>query len=116
MPQDWRRYTFSELDFSDPLAPTPWQQALGTGSSDSSLGILRDERFTLVEFAADLPPILFDHHARGEMENVADKREHRDDLSRLTREMLRHRMKNMDHTLSLDAITNAGPKRQARFI
>lgn len=113
-PDDWRSYSFSELDFSEPENPTMWEQALRTGPSNSCLGILRDERFTLVEFAADLPPMLFDHHSKGEMENVAGNPEFAFDLNRLTRVMLRHRMCNMDHTLSLDSITPDGPKSRPR--
>jgi arylsulfatase A-like enzyme len=114
-PADWRRYSFSELDFSEPEDPTLWEQSLGTGPSDSSLSILREDRFTLVMFAADLPPILYDHHGEGEAENVAHKPEFANDLYRLTRLMLQHRMKNMDHTLSLATITNAGPRVQKRY-
>ena len=115
VPQDWRRYSFSELDFSQPGAPTHWEQALGTTPLNSSLGILRDERFTLVEFAADLPPMLFDHHGQGELQNVADHPDLQVDLMRLTRMMLRHRMCNMDHTLSLDLITADGPEHYNRW-
>lgn len=113
-PKDWRSFSFSELDFAEPENPTLWQQELGTGSSDSCLSILRDERFTLVEFAANLPPLLFDHLRRGEMENVACNPEYATDLARLGREMLRHRMRNMDHTLSLHSITKEGPKSKLR--
>ncbi|WP_120500068.1 sulfatase-like hydrolase/transferase [Roseovarius sp. EL26] len=113
-PQDWRSYSFSELDFSEPQSPTLWEKALNTGPSDSCLSILRDARFSLVEFAADLPPMLFDHHGKGELENVADQPEFTSDLNRLTRAMLRHRMRNMDHTLSLDTITTDGPKSRSR--
>ncbi|WP_170441101.1 sulfatase-like hydrolase/transferase [Ruegeria arenilitoris] len=115
VPQDWRRYSFSELDFADPLTPTKFQRELGTGNSDSCLGILRDELFTLVEFAADLPPLLFDHHGRGEAENVAANPDYAADLARLGREMLRHRMRNMDHSLSLHSVTSQGPKSVRRF-
>lgn len=114
VPSDWRDYSFSEFDFADLKKPTVWQQALGTGASESCLGILRDGRFTLVEFACDLPPILFDHAQNGEFENVADNPDYASDMLRLTRMMLRHRMRNMDHTLSLDQITSNGPIRQAR--
>ncbi|MCG7522200.1 sulfatase-like hydrolase/transferase [Ruegeria sp. Ofav3-42] len=114
-PDDWRSYSFSELDFAEPEKPSVWQHVLGTGNSDSCLGILRDERFTLVEFAAELPPILFDHHKSGELQNVAVDSEYANDLARLSRQMLRHRMRNMDHTLSLDSITADGPKSRPRY-
>jgi hypothetical protein len=115
VPDDWRTYTFSEFDFSEPEAPTIWEKTLGTGPSDSSLAILRDANFTLVEFAADISPILFDHAELGEQKNVADQQEYQSDLNRLTRLMLRHRMKNMDHTLSLATITNEGPRQKPRY-
>lgn len=114
VPHDWRTYSFSELDFSEPSAATLWEQKLGTGPSDSSLMILREARFTLVEFAADLPPIMYDHEGCGEAENVADQPKYQDDLNRMTRLMLRHRMKNMDHTLSLISITRDGPRQVKR--
>ncbi|MGV6804288.1 MAG: alkaline phosphatase family protein [Ruegeria sp.] len=115
VPQNWRRYSFSELDFADPEQPTLWQRDLNTGNSDSCLGILRDDRFTLVEFAAELPPMLFDNKGRGEAENVAGKPEYTADLARLGRQMLRHRMQNMDHSLSLHTVTPQGPKSVRRY-
>ncbi|WP_371170221.1 sulfatase-like hydrolase/transferase [Aliiroseovarius sp. 2305UL8-7] len=114
IPDNWRQYSFSELDFAEPEAPSLWEKRIGTNSSNSCLDILRDDRFTLVEFAADLPPLLFDHHGKGEMENVAENPEFATDMARLTRQILRHRMQNMDHTLSLDTITHEGPKQQKR--
>lgn len=109
-PQSWRRFSFSELDFANPLSPSRWQKELGTGVDDSCLSILRDDRFTLVEFAADLAPLLFDHQGNGEMENVADQPEYAQTLARLTREMLRHRMRHMDKLLSNWMITKDGPR------
>ncbi|KZL28396.1 alkaline phosphatase family protein [Pseudovibrio sp. WM33] len=109
-PENWRTVSMSELDFADPLQPTLWQQQLGTKLDNSCLSILRDERFTLVEFAADLPPMLFDAKGKGEMENLTQKPEHALTLARMTRELLRHRMKNMDKTLSNWMITTDGPK------
>ncbi|SMR82194.1 Arylsulfatase A [Aliiroseovarius halocynthiae] len=114
-PDEWRDYSFSELDFGDPVTPTLWQKELGTDASTSCVGILRDERFTLIEFAADLPPLLFDHDEQGELQNVAENPAFATDLARLTRQMLRHRMRNMDHTLSYDMITEQGPKRAPRY-
>ena len=113
-PAEWRQYSYSELDFGDPEVPTIWQQMLGTSISESSLAILRDTRFTLVEFAADLPPLLFDRQGTGEMENVALNSEFQADLARLTRQMLRHRMRNADHSLSLHSITANGPRVKQR--
>ena len=113
-PEDWRTYSFSELDFAEPGQPTVWEKALGTGPSDSTLSILREGRFTLVEFAADLDPILYDHAAQGERENVASKPEYQGELARMCRLMLRHRMRNMDHTLSLVTITGDGPRNARR--
>jgi len=115
IPSDWRRYTYSELDFGDPRAQTIWQQMLATPTSQSSLAILRDGRFSLVEFAADLPPLLFDHQGAGEMENLAQAPALQADLARLTRQMLRHRMRNADHSLSLHSITTDGPRQQKRY-
>ena len=114
VPENWRDFSISELDFADPEVPNIWQQHLGTTASDSCLTILRDARFTLVEFAANLPPLLFDNDNGGEHVNVADDPAYQADLMRLTRQMLRHRMRNMDHTLSLDSITSDGPRRQQR--
>ncbi|MFW8633515.1 sulfatase-like hydrolase/transferase [Cribrihabitans pelagius] len=113
-PADWRQHSFSELDFGEVEAASLWQHMLGTGVSESSLAILRDARFTLVEFAADLPPLLFDRAGAGEMENVAEDLAFAAELHRMTRHMLKHRMRNMDHTLSLDTITPDGPRRQPR--
>ncbi|MGB7242530.1 MAG: sulfatase-like hydrolase/transferase [Sulfitobacter sp.] len=107
-PADWRDYSFSELDFGGVPTPSDWQKALGTTPSDSCLGILREDRFSLVEFAADLPPLLFDKNGMGELADVSQNPDYAADLARLTRKMLRHRMRNMDHTLSLDAITSNG--------
>jgi arylsulfatase A-like enzyme len=109
-PKDWRRYVYAELDFGDPIDATLWQQELGTTAFNSSLCRIRDERFTLVEFAADLPPLLFDHSAKGEMENVAADPRYFADLARLSRQLLRHQMRFRDQTLALSKITGTGAK------
>ncbi len=114
-PTDWRDYSYSELDLSEPLAPTVFEQWLGVGPADGGVAILREDRFTLVEFAADLPPVLFDHQGAGEFANVADDPAHATDLARLTRRMLRHRMRHADQTLALTTITVEGPKSVPRY-
>lgn len=115
VPADWRTYTVSELDFSEPTAPTIWEEMLGTGPGNSALSILRAGRFTLVEFAADLPPILYDHEGQGEQVNVAADPAYMGELARLCRLMLRHRMRNLDQTLSLVTITEDGPQEVKRY-
>lgn len=114
-PSGWRDHSYSEIDLSDPLTPTAFENQLGLGPAEGGVAILREERFTLVEFAADLPPILFDKAAEGEFANVADNPAHSADLARLTRKMLRHRMRQADQTLALTTITPDGPKTVERF-
>lgn len=109
-PPDWRRHSYSELDLSEPLSPTAFERMLGIGPCEGGVAILREARHTLIEFAADLPPILFDHAGAGEFENVADDPAHAAELARLSRAMLRHRMRNADQTLALTTITGEGPK------
>lgn len=114
-PQNWRKYAYSELDFGDPIKDTVWQQDLGTSPLNSSLCRLRDDRFTLVEFAADLPPLLFDHANKGELESVASQPDYQTVLARLGRQMLRHQMQYRDQTLSLSKITKDGAVTRPRY-
>jgi arylsulfatase A-like enzyme len=109
-----RSYSFSELDFAELGEPSEWQRQLGIAPSEANLCILRDARFTLIEFAADLPPLLFDAQGKGEFENVAERPEFQADLIRMMRKMLRHRMQNMDHTLSTTEVTEIGPVEHPR--
>ena len=109
-PENWRKFTFSELNFGHPLFPTKWQKQLGLSVDECSLSILRDAQFTLVEFAGDLPPLLFDHAKKGELENVAEQANYAPNLARLTRQMLKFRMQNMDRSLALSALTAQGPQ------
>ena len=87
--------------------------ALGTDICASNLAILRDEGLTLVEFAADLPPMLLKMQD-GLAMDVAGRPEFAADLARMARAMLRHRMRHMDQTLALDAITASGAERAQR--
>tara|TARA_B110000211_G_scaffold60914_1_gene68702 strand:+ start:433 stop:633 length:201 start_codon:yes stop_codon:yes gene_type:complete len=57
---------------------------------------------------------LYDNYGQGETANVADLPEHQSDLKRLTRLMLQHCMKNMDHTLSMYMITEVWPRQKPR--
>lgn len=115
VPADWRSHSYSEIDLSDPLAPTTFEKSLSVTPTSGGVAILREGRFTLVEFAADLPPILFDKATEGEFANVADDPAHAGELARLTRKLLRHRMRHADQTLALTTITSEGPKTKMRY-
>ena len=70
-PATWRNYSYSELEFCDPIDPTEWQKSLGLRPEVTNLAILRGARHTLVHFNGGLPPLLFDHDGQGEFENIA---------------------------------------------
>ena len=108
-PEGWRDCTMSELDFGDPQSPGPAQQTLGLRLQDCALAILREARYKLVHFSADLPPLLFDlKDDPQEMRNLADDPAHAETLLRLTRKLLSHRMRHADHALSHMKITEKG--------
>ena len=111
LPDDWRRFTISELDFGDPVTPTPWQTALGLKSDQCNLSVLRDERHTLVQFGGGLPPILFDHHGDGETRNIADDPSALPTRLALTEAMLAHRMTHADGQFARTMITAEGAVR-----
>ena len=111
LPDDWRRFTISELDFGDPVTPTPWQTVLGLTSDQCNLSVLRDERHTLVQFGGGLPPILFDHHGDGETRNIADDPSALPTRLALTEAMLAHRMTHADGQFGQTMITTAGAVR-----
>ncbi len=110
-PDDWRSFTFSELDFGDPLAPTFIQENLDITLDAANLAILRDGKHTLIHFAGDLPQILFDHSGAGEAENVAGEAEKSVILAELTRKMLNHRMQNAEGLFSRVLVTTDGVQR-----
>ena len=103
-PDTWRDYTWSELDFARiPAAPG---DALPV--SKCNLSILREADLTLVHFNANLPPFLFDHRTTGETKSVANDPAYANEMLRLTRRMLDHRMTHANQTLSNHAITAHG--------
>lgn len=110
-PADWRDYSFSELDFGDPVTPTAWQKALGLDSDRTNLAVLRTARHTLVHFNGGLPPILFDHHGDGEARNIAEDPEAAPVLLELSRRMLDHRMTHSEGRFARTMITPEGAKR-----
>lgn len=113
-PADWPDYSYSELDFGNPVAPTRFQTDLGLSADAANLAILRERDRTLVQFGGDLPPILFDKTGRGETENVAGQPGRTEEILRMTQKMLRHRMRNPDGLFARTMITGSGPMRQPR--
>lgn len=112
-PDDWRRFTVSELDFGDPVKPTVWQTALGLRSDQCNLSILRDDRHTLIQFGGDLPPIMFDHHQDGENRDIAGDSAAMPIRLALTEAMLAHRMTHAEGQFSRTMITSSGVVRGA---
>lgn len=111
VPKTWRDAVHLELDFSEPDKLTPWQKATGTGLRESSLAILREERWKLVHFNGGLAPLLFDLQSDPkELNNLAGAPEHAQTLLRLTQKLLSHRMSHADQTLTGYKITSDGAK------
>lgn len=108
VPDDWRQHTCSELDFGNPVAPTLWQRELGLDCDAANLAIFRDERYTLVHFAGEMPQILFDRQAGGEDRNIAGDPGSDTILLDLSRRLLSHRMTNTDGSFSRTIVTRGG--------
>ena len=111
MPDDWRDYSVSELDFGDPVSRTSIQTALGLRSHDCGVAILRTASHSLVHFNGGLPPVLFDHDGAGERRNIAG--DSGADAVRLVmlERLLTHRMRHAEGRFSRTMITSEGAVR-----
>lgn len=107
-PRGWRQATMSELDFGDPVNPTPWQTRLGLAAGQCNLAILRDGDFTLVHFNGGLPPLLFARQEAAGARDLAQDPAHRETLYRMTAALLDHRMAHADGTFAGTMATPAG--------
>jgi arylsulfatase A-like enzyme len=111
--EGWKTHSYSELDVADPVKPTPWQVALGVTVDTGNLAILRDGADRLVQFAADLPPVLFNVESDGTpsdpLPEIGNERKFLD----LSRKMLCHRMVHAEGTFSRTMITSEGVRRVA---
>ena len=107
-PSGWRRHTFSELDFGDPVAPNALQQHLGLIGEDANLAILRDGRYTYVHVNGGLPPLLFDAEGEGEMRDISGDPDAQPILLRLARAMLDHRMRHAQGRFARTLVTGDG--------
>ena len=108
VPERWRDYSVSELDFGDPVSPTAMQRNLGLASDECGVAILRAASHSLVHFNGGLPPILFDHDGAGEGRNIAgDSGADSLRLAMLER-LLTHRMRHAEGRFSRTMITPDG--------
>jgi len=108
VPPDWRQFSVSELDFGDPVNPTIWQRELGLRSDQCGLAVIRSDSHSLVQFSADLPPLLFDHQQKGEGVNIAMEPGARDIRLKMTEALLRHRMSHAEGQFAKVMITPNG--------
>jgi len=115
-PTDWRHYSFSEMDFGDPINPGAVQRALDLDASRAGLAVLRDEHHSLVHFNGDLPPVLFDRTAAGEQCDVADRPDAAPLLLRLSQAMLDHRMSNPGGRFDYTMVTKTGVQTAPRAL
>ncbi|MGB7261393.1 MAG: sulfatase-like hydrolase/transferase [Albidovulum sp.] len=107
--ETWREFTFSELDFGNPIHPSLAERHLGLTSDTANLAILRGTDHTLVHFNGGLPPLLFDHSAAGEMRDVSKDPNMQGILLNMCRAMLDHRMTHAEGRFSRTLITESGP-------
>ena len=107
-PRDWRRYTFSELDFGNPVTPTIPQERLGLTPETTNLAVLRGMRHTLVHFNGGLPPLLFDHDGDGEMRDISGEADAQDWLVEMYRAMADHRMTHAASRFTRTMVTADG--------
>ncbi|MDN5788175.1 sulfatase-like hydrolase/transferase [Pseudorhodobacter sp.] len=113
-PDQWREFTFSELEFGEPIAPTAAQAGLGLSPEQANLAILRGPTHTLVHFNAGLPPMLFDHRSDGEARNVAADGDQQSHLLAMSRAMLDHRMTHAGGRFGRTSITQSGARVAAK--
>ncbi|MDI3337099.1 sulfatase-like hydrolase/transferase [Defluviimonas aestuarii] len=107
-PRGWRRYTFAELDFGDPVDPTIAQQRLGLTPETTNLAVLRGGGHTLVHFNGGLPPLLFDHGGDGEMRDISGEPDAQGRMVEMYRAMADHRMTHAASRFTRTMITAEG--------
>lgn len=102
--------SFSEYDFGNPVYPTVWMRQLGLHSRQANLAVLRSGSYRLVQFAGDLPPVLFDMNGDGERRDLSQDVSYMTILLDLTRQMLCHRMRNSEGTFARTMVCEGGVK------
>ena len=111
-PEGWRRYTYSELEFGNPIYASLAQKELGLSCGESNLAVIRDERYNLVHFNGGLPPLLFDMAGEGETRDISGEPGSQDIVLRLTQAMLDHRMTHTEGRFSRTMVMPKGVVRK----
>ena len=101
----------SEYDFGHPVTPTTAMSAFDLHSKAANFTVLRTKQHRLTQFAADLPPVLFDMHTAGETRNIAEFSHSMPILLDLTRRMLCHYMTHKEGTFARTIINQTGVHR-----
>lgn len=98
-PETWRRHVHMELDFA--TSGPELLARFGLKTDQANLAILRGERFKLVHFNAGFSPLLFDLQADPQEQiNLAADPEYAPVLLQMSGDLLSHRMRHMDQSLS----------------
>lgn len=113
-PSSWRRHTFSELDFGDPLTPTGFQSALDLPLEQAGLAVLREGAHRLVHFAGNLPPLLLEMDEAGRSHDITNRPEAEKIILQLSQMMLDHRMRHAGGRFNHTMITPGGARRAPR--
>src|SRR5690606_38962594 len=111
-PDGWRSEVHYEFDYRNIFYSEP-ESHVGTGLDDSSLAVLRDNRYKYVHFT-NAPALLFDLQADpAQLNNVAEEPAYRAVALNYAQKMLSWRMRYMDRTLTGYAASPAVLRKRA---
>jgi arylsulfatase A-like enzyme len=112
-PQHWRPAVHWEFDFRD-VQSRQYEQALGIGSDQCTLNVIRDRRYKYVHFSA-LPPLFFDlQEDPFEFHNCAAEPAYRERVLHYAQQLLSLRMTHAERILSNTLLTAGGVIEQQR--
>ena len=111
-PEGWRTEVHYEFDYRNIFYSEP-EAHVGTGLDDSSLAVLRDNRYKYVHFT-NAPALLFDLEADpAQLHNVAQNPAYQGVVLNYAQKMLSWRMRYMDRTLTGYAASPEGLRKRA---
>jgi arylsulfatase A-like enzyme len=108
VPESWRREVHWEFDFRN-MHNTSGSDGFDFSVHESSLSVIRDQRYKYVHFTA-MPPLFFDlQQDPGEFDNLAENPDYQSLLLEYAQKMLSWRMKHTDRGLTEIMLTEKGP-------